>query len=76
MQNVSSLSLSLSLSLSVYVCVLGAFRLGLRRIVQLRRECTEIKKYLREIQLAEHNIDATETGLPLHRYLQVYAHII
>ena len=40
------------------------FRLGLRRMVALRRECTEIKRYLKEMQLADRNIDATDTGLP------------
>lgn len=40
------------------------FRLGLRRMVALRRECTEMKRYLKEMQLADRNIDATDTGLP------------
>ena len=31
----------------------------------LRRECTEMKRYLKEMQLADRNIDATDTGLPL-----------
>ena len=51
--------------------VAAVFRLGLRRIIQLRRECTEMKRYLKEMQLAERNIDATETGLPPLTYLQV-----
>lgn len=50
--------------------VSAVFRLGLRRIIQLRRECTEMKRYLKEMQLAERNIDATETGLPPLTYLQ------
>ena len=49
----------------------GAFRLGLRRIVQLRRECAEVKMYLKEMQLAERNIDATETSLLSLSQLQV-----
>ena len=56
----------------VYVCALpGAFRLGLRRIIQLRRECAEVKTYLKEMQLAERNIDATETSLSSLSQLQV-----
>ena len=33
-------------------------------MVQLRRECSELKRYLKEMQLADHNIDATDTALP------------
>ena len=42
----------------------GVFRLGLRRMVMLRRECAELKRYLKEMQLADRNIDATDTGIP------------
>jgi hypothetical protein len=40
--------------------VIGVFRLGLRRMVMLRRECAELKRYLKEMQLADRNIDATD----------------
>ena len=30
----------------------------------LRRECAELKRYLKEMQLADRNIDATDTGVP------------
>ena len=30
----------------------------------LRRECSELKRYLKEMQLADRNIDATDSGLP------------
>lgn len=57
----------------VYCCCEGVFRLGLRKIVHLRRECEELKRYLKELQLAERNIDATSSGLPaLQVYIQYY----
>lgn len=48
----------------VFLAVLDVFRLALRRIVYLRRECVEVKKYIKEMKLAEQNIDATETAIP------------
>ena len=65
---VSSLQFTLSLSTPSPLSCAGVFRLGLRRIIQLRKEVSEMKKCLKEMQLAEHNIDATESGLA---YLQV-----
>lgn len=49
---------------------LGAFKLGLRRIVHLRRECDEMKRYIKEMKLAEHNIDATPSSLSPSSHLQ------
>lgn len=50
--------------------LLGAFKLGLRRIVHLRRECDEMKRYIKEMKLAEHNIDATPSSLSPSSHLQ------
>ena len=36
----------------------GAFRLGLCRLMQLKGECNDLKHYIKELQLAEHGLDA------------------
>lgn len=36
----------------------GAFRLGLCRLMQLKGECNDLKRYIKELQLAEHGLDA------------------
>ena len=35
-----------------------AFRIGLRRLVQLREECNGLNQYIKELSLAEHGLDA------------------
>ena len=38
--------------------VSGVFRIGLQRLVQLRAECSDLRKFVKELQLAEHGLDA------------------
>lgn len=38
--------------------VLGAFQLGLRRLIQLRTEVQDLKKVIRELHLAEQGLDS------------------
>ena len=35
-----------------------AFRIGLRRLVQLRQECDGLNQYIKELNLADHGLDA------------------
>ena len=37
---------------------LGVFRLSLQRLLQMRVECSELKRFAKELQLAEHGLDA------------------
>ena len=43
---------------SLCVFAAGAFRLGLSRLLQLKREWNELKSHIKELQLAEHGLDA------------------
>ena len=39
------------------------FRLGLHRLRQVRTECDELKLYIKELQLADHGLDARAIDL-------------
>lgn len=38
--------------------VTGVFRLSLQRLIHLRTECNDLRKFIKELQLAEHGLDA------------------
>lgn len=38
--------------------VSGVFRISLQRLIQLRAECGDLRKFVKELQLAEHGLDA------------------